>query len=527
MKAFSATWLALQYSGWSNPLAWALVIIALARVIAEPAINLSGWGTTYGAHELFQDGGVNHYLAWQLNSGKTLYEDIAYPYGPLPALLYAGFSAAVGNGQSCHALYQGILHLVFAVLLVLAVARLSAPLPAACALAIGLFLFGTQPYHPVERIIMAVILLAWEPPEKRGLRRAVMVGVLLGLWQWCKFGGAIYMAGALLAVDIFLLFSNRSGINPWRNWFLNTLQAAGIAAAFECARVVHAFTVLSPDVARDAVFPAFTFRHYQTMEADERYPVWLGWRYFLFRQAVPFMGCVAAVALAYRLALVPSQGDIRRRAGLLVPAAFFLLGIGTYMGHSYNRMMYQWALVPVIAGCMPARLSVGWLAVLMLALPSQWFWAKELMGVPKPDTVLPNGDRIAMGTGWLGAWQALENHRLNSTDLRPLLIVPVGAGYYFQAQTTPPMRCTWILPAYITDRDREQFKAKLDQFSGVALMPGQLGEPVEGQLRAIFGEELGNLMSRKIGVPREIGQGCVLALFQEEQVKIYSPAQTK
>ena len=93
MKAFLATWLAMQCSGWSNPLAWALVIIALARVIAEPAINLSGLGTTYGAHELFQDGGVNHYLAWQLKSGKTLYEDIAYPYGPLPAWLYAGCRA--------------------------------------------------------------------------------------------------------------------------------------------------------------------------------------------------------------------------------------------------------------------------------------------------------------------------------------------------------------------------------------------------------------------------------------------------
>ncbi|MCS6977484.1 MAG: hypothetical protein NZM31_10820, partial [Gemmatales bacterium] len=52
----------------------------------------------FTADFLFGDHGVNLLVADTILTGGKLYEDVAYPYGWMPAYLYAGAAGLFGNG---------------------------------------------------------------------------------------------------------------------------------------------------------------------------------------------------------------------------------------------------------------------------------------------------------------------------------------------------------------------------------------------------------------------------------------------
>src|SRR3954462_15763071 len=166
------------------------VILAVAAAIGEASIlrRPDLWRT---AGFLFGDPGYSLLVAREVLHGARLYADVAYQYGFVPVYLYAAFAALFGNTPLV------FLHFLLAcsvanIALFYALVRQAAGVPTACAVTLlaavpvllvpGALLGGyvNSPYIPIERGLMIAAALAWQPPARRTLGRAIALGACLG-----------------------------------------------------------------------------------------------------------------------------------------------------------------------------------------------------------------------------------------------------------------------------------------------------------------------------------------------------------
>lgn len=464
---------------------WLLLAGAVLLVgwhAAVPLWKLASTGAAGTWHDVFQDSGVTYFVADRLNAGEQLYTDVAYPYGPIPVWVWAGFAELGGNVPRSYAVFSLAGNLLFVFLLYLAIKRATGRFAALAVCVFGLALWGNTPYHPFERCLFATLLLTWEPPAERSLQRALLAGCLLGCWQWVKFGGVVYAAAALVVVDVAVLLAGRADRRAVRHWLATTLAAVASASLVEIGRIAWAYATLPPETAGDFVWPSYTMRLYQTYQ--HRYPGWHGWRYFVLRDLIPASG-LAATAVAGVLLVVRlwrSSGVSRRAAALLVPPLFFLLGVGTYLGHVYVYMMYTWCLMPPAAVLIHRWPRVATTVFVLLWLPGITFQMRESLHLPASDLLetLPRDHPVAWEPEYRAAYRAVAaewDRWSGDPEARPI-VMPVGSGFYFLHGCPAPLRHTWLLPHYFRPFDRQPFLDGLDRapflvYTGVGAIPDE------------------------------------------------------
>lgn len=225
------------------------------------------WGKT---GDVAGDFGHELYIAWQLNSGKILYRDLSYPYGPLPACINAMWMHLFGPQFGAVLIGNALILIPATFLLHRLCLRCAGPLAAFLATAFFLPVFALScptritvfnyltPYAPgiVHGFVLCLGMIECVLQyHQRGRRRWLMLaGVLTGLALLCKpemFLGCVAAFSAGVAGSLWLRKSP--------NW----KGAIGIALAAIVAPPLVAFALLSitsgPGPALAGVFNGWQF----------------------------------------------------------------------------------------------------------------------------------------------------------------------------------------------------------------------------------------------------------------------------
>src|SRR5262249_37735826 len=153
----------------------------------------------------------------------------------------------------------------------------------------------------------------------------------------------VYFAAALLIVDGLIALGGGLRSADMRQWLLVVAATAGTALAIETARWAWAFWTLTPDQAWDVVWPQYTLELYRAMPPEMHFPRWLGVRVFLAQQLLPLTGLTCAVAVLVWHFVTGGTRNLDRQAdfALLLAPLFYVIGIGTYLGHVYVYPVYS------------------------------------------------------------------------------------------------------------------------------------------------------------------------------------------
>lgn len=493
----------------------AAVVVLIAVYTARPAWQFvtTGTGATGSAESVFQDLGVSHFVADRLYKGERLYADIAYPYGPLSAWAWSAVAIIGGNNPGTLTLFNLAGTVFFILLLYVGISRMSNGLAAMLTCTCTLVLWGESPYHPLERCLIASVLVAWEPPTSRSFRNAALVGCFLGCWQWVKFGGAVYFAAALLIVDFAILVLGRAHRAQARRWLMTTGMAASIAVAIEVMQIIWAYSLFQPQIAADVIWPSYTSEHYLLLRQTD-----VSWQNFVARYRFLAPGLFATIlsATVILTRLCRADNDSRRMAGLLVPPVFFLLGIGTYIGPSHKYLSYMWCLSPPVAILIVRWPRSSTLILVGLYLPYRLI--KEQLARASPERPVVQTLAQDFTVEWRDLrYQEAYTAAVAECDLwagdqsvRPL-VLPVGSGFYFLNRLPSPSRHTWLLPCYFRPYDEDSFLENLDNipfiiYTGAGTIPDEA--TVAQLLSPTFGPKVTAAIAGRVRVEIRVNNAC-------------------
>lgn len=164
------------------------VVVAVALLVGESAIFRRSALTRMGSF-FSSDAGYSLFVASEVLGGARLYRDVAYPYGWLPVAAYAAVASCFGNTPT---VYLQFLLLVSAAGLALAFLLTRRFLPIGLSLVVtvgGLLpvlvvpgsLLGGYPssyYLPLERLLLILAALTWQPPFHRSRTRSAALGAI-------------------------------------------------------------------------------------------------------------------------------------------------------------------------------------------------------------------------------------------------------------------------------------------------------------------------------------------------------------
>ncbi len=455
------------------------------------AAGAGGAAIAWGLHGgfpsgfLFGETGNPLYRAALLLQGKWLYRDMVCQYGPVPVFLYTGLTALLGNRLTTCWLFFLLfsvvnLGLFFRVTARAAGLRIALLMTLACGLptllAPGGNLGGSYLNNescPLERLLLLVLMLAWRVPEQRPASWWLGIGALLGVWQFTKFGGAVFGVAALVAVDLLWFAAHPA---DWRRWGRGVCLMSGVFALFVIGQVGLYRALLPPDIARDTLWPSYISGDYVAMGGPM--PQWYTTAIFLNHQLVPLAcGILAVAGLAglARSSPEPTSGD-PAYYGHWIGAAFFLLGLIGYIRHEFLVYQYQWVLVPAAAAVvarMSRPLQVGFFVLTVPAvalLVRNAVAPPELVGTP---LVLPTGETVVLDAD---AEQAMQSVREAQQLVDPGrgefwvgAFLYTGGGAYLWYNPTYPLRNHLIGGAVFRPYDEEELAVHLDEVPAFVL----------------------------------------------------------
>jgi hypothetical protein len=489
------------------------------------------------------DHSLNLLVADELQSGHLLYRDIFYHYGPVPAYAYAGFARLLGNTPTSFLTFHQLVGFVTLGLLTWLLQRSVRTLTACFVVIMGVlpvFLtpgallgsYTSSAYIPLERLCLVLLALAWVPPASRGLGRAALLGLILGLWQGVKFGGAFYAGLGVLLTDALALALVRP--SPLGHWVKMLAVTGASFLAVEAGWAVLAFSFLPRPVAVDALWPQYMLVQYASLAASPL-PVWDGWRYFLGQQLTPLVGVLlglAAVAGALRAAFrkqgaggpgLASPDSMR----LFVPFAFFLLGFFGYFRHVHLPLQYVWA------GCLAGALVVdrlprpAWLILGLCWLPGFGLMLKtDLVSGHSPDVRacrMPAGDVLYLTEEEdqlvSGITEELARLRSEEADRDCVLFYPSGAGMHHYYGIPRAGRHVWYLAGFVRPYESAEVSSALGhEYALVFVSDRPITEPRSdpGEMfnamfaRPVFDGEICDALRSRLHDPVPVGSRCLV-----------------
>jgi hypothetical protein len=417
---------------------------------------------------LFQDEGLNLVVADTLLSGGSLYRDVAFRYGPIPAYIHAGFAALFGNTPSA---YLRLLVLISCLDVGLAylLLRRAAGIPVAAAITVGgIFTLALTPgsivggltssvYVPLERTVLLLLALVWEPPVPRTVGRSALIGSILGTWQGVRFGAAAVAGGSILLIDALLIAA--AGVSPsaLRAWARSLAVIAAAFIGFELIWIVAAFSTLPSGIAWDTVWPVYLLRSYSSWVTPEiRWLQWLGWRFMVAQYLVPLTAAVLGLAgLAGWVIAVRRDADrglsgrVASAGAIFIPLCFYGLGCLGYFRTVFHFRQFMWALIPATAWALQRRGTAARIATAVLWAPGAvtMFRHALLAAAITPPMVtvsLPSGGTIAATPALAERIAFLKAFTSTETAGAPVMYLAGGGGWYAAFKIPHATRHVWF-----------------------------------------------------------------------------------
>jgi hypothetical protein len=449
----------------------------------------------YNLNFLFSEEGINLALARCLLGGGLLYRDLSIPYGSLPTYAHALLAAIFGNTMATYVLYCHLTSVAFLLLCYAAMRRQVGVTTALFIATVGLIpttlipaaptgggMFNT--YTPFERCVFALAFLIWEPLTRRTAARSLGLGMVLGLSQWVKFGGAFFVGAPIALLDLVVLLGARSD-RATRLARLRSMLAVAVGfLVVEGARDLTALLVLPRPVALDVIWPGYAGAAYRSMLVDSfasfhRYPTFAGWKFFLARQlnvvTALVIGLVGLATASVRLARSPRDPDgLDRSLGefrMLLPLLFYMAGALRYFGHEFIFIKYYVFLILSSAPFLERRGRWAMAAVGLLWLPAWVLMAKVGVLNPMPpgtiQTRLPDGQSIWIteddrsDLDGVVAAAGLDPAR-RSDPPAPIVLAPFATGFGVVYGLEDPPRNAFLIPEYIRPYDIPAMTARFE-----------------------------------------------------------------
>jgi hypothetical protein len=363
----------------------------------------------------------------------------------------------------------------------------------------------------------------------------VALGLVLGVWQGVKFGGAFYAGLALLLADVLsLALARPPSLRPWLGWLLLTgLTFLGVEAAWSGL----AFALLPWRVAVDALWPQYMLTQYASL-GDSPLPAWAGWRYFTGQQLTPLVGISLGVAALAGCVIAAVR---RRPSGegtaasdhvrLLIPLLFFLLGFAGYFRHVHQPLQYLWA------GCLAGALLVdrlprlSWLVLGLCWLPGLALVVKtdlisapaagiEAVEMPTGDSLYLTREEAATLDGTLTQLARLRSDETPGGDTRRcVLIYPNGAGMHHFYAIPRAGRHAWYLAGFLRPFEEADFVRTLDAEYAVVFVwwhAAEAGTDDPAALlnacyqRPVFSERASDALRDRLHDPVRVSPSCIV-----------------
>ena len=230
---------------------------------------------------------------------------------------------------------------------------------------------------PDRTVPVRIALLLWNRPP-RARSASAGRGAVLGVWQWVKFGGAVFAGAGLVTTDLIVLLAAGPAAGRFPTWFRSLAAAAVAYLALEAARWASAFVVLPGPIAWDFAWPAYTARLYADLPA--RYPQWSGWEEFLMRYCLATSALVAGGIALVGFALSPQRRDPVAAAGRWCSFRFFAC-LGRRLFHAIS--ITSCTSAPPVALLQFRRPMMPTVAILLA-------WPPQISTCATPDAPVPN-----------------------------------------------------------------------------------------------------------------------------------------
>lgn len=472
--------------------ATAFLAFFLLSVLLAAAIAFGLPHTVFHHGWLAGDQGWNLATLDQLLAGGRLYRDAATPYGPLPYAWQVWLADRLGNSPTTF--FAGTA-LVASAATGLTGAFLTSRF--GLRLALPAVVFGAVPFFfktlsssifaPWAAVQVAVLLLVWRGPAESGRRACLLLGAVVGIGQWIKFGHFAILFPALAAVDLLLL--GRHALSAAGLWLLVRRWLA-IGAGFllvEGALLGWLFSTLPAEIAADAAWPSYQMQAYGIFGPDER--MWGGfwsmpWKPFLGR-ILPALALLALSLAGCRAVLrnVSVAGLPQAAAALLVPGLAYLAGLFLLFPTTNNVWAYTW-----LAGWLPAFLLLAdrrrrWLRLAALGLIGGAFiaatvgWLSSSHRQGRPER-MPDGSVLWLGEEQAASWRAVRE--LSSAAFPPGSTVQFlkwhGLAHFLKLQ--PPGRHAYPLPGWVRPHETAKLAQALQQAQAIVAPRHRLNDAV-------------------------------------------------
>ena len=482
------------------------------------------------------------HLSDQLLAGKRLYADVFSQYGPVPASVHLAAAYLFGSTALTFMVLEGCLAIVCLIQIYILLRRTAPAWWSIVFTAIALLPWVPstgggpgaylQPYGGMERVVLLAIALAWRPLTGRTVARNVVLGLLLGLLPWIKFGSAFVAGAALLGADVLVLFRRREFRRAcWRAILAaNAWVLAGFLGG-QSALAIYLVVTQPPAIAKDVLWPSYMLENYAGyVTSDIRFVQWQNAGYFIGAQ-LP----VLAAVLAFFVLIWPAMAttSIERNASsnrapetfgaFIFLFLFWFIGLAGYLAHVWLIMGYAW-LSMVGAGYALTFLGPRLrLAALCLWLPCFFLTAKGVAPGRAPPASNPvifeNGETL-----WLDAvWQKrvtllsdfLAKERTAAVEMPPTIMgIPTSGGlaHYFRCPVLT--RQSWFLPGFVRPYDEEAIRESLAKTAGLVVFsekPMELPFPANANqwgFGPIFSDALATEIPRRFAEPVKLDAFC-------------------
>jgi hypothetical protein len=490
--------------GWRDTIV--ALLVSASSVLLSMAVVLRRPDLVEGAEFLFHDAGHNLLTAQLLLNGGTLYRDLSFPYGPVSAYAYVVAAWILGNTPAS---YLTLFTVVSALNVALAYALMRRctntgvaacvsvgvlallPIPGAVAGA-----FTASSYVVLERTALLLVALAWAPPDRRTIYRALWLGAIFGMWQGVKFGGAFIAGGAVVMLDLICLTAigySKERVAQWTRALLLTLVAF---VAVECGWVVYALATLPRNIARDVVWPYYMFQAYAVFGQEKRWLVWGGWRLMVGQYLLPLTAAgLGVTGLAWWVKTMWKSGasDVSGSSCLLL--LFYGLAAFSYFHHIYHFQQFLWVFVPTAA----LALGAGSARVRSLVAAA---WAPGVLMVihtavltPVPASMqsvpLPTGGQVVVSQAIADRLRFLQRVE-SAVDGAPVLYAPIGSGWHYAYGVPRASRHTFFFaPDVIRPYERDEFVRSFDHTAAV-ITCGESTLPTASESNVLLDAALGS-----------------------------------
>jgi len=326
-------------------------------------------------------------------------------------------------------------------------------------------------HYLFEKILVLMVLLLWKPPDQRTFQRSVALGMVIGLMQWVRFGGAVGLLAAVFILDLILEKAVPRSLVATTLYYL-----AGFFVA-EGALAARLFLTLPRDVALDVLWPDFMAGSYVYVTEGTRFPKLTTLNYFIGGQ-LPIVIC--AVLATFAVVLMLRNRMSKTNSVLLIPFFAFVVYCFIFYKQAWHYYIGSWLLVLPAAGVIEL-LSVNGRALLAIfLLPALFVSVRDDLAGSRAralqPTILPNGEKLWLAQEVTDRNQALVNRlaEIDRPSRRGVLFLSrtpilVASHFYFFYQIPQPARHSMIFPGWLRLRDFQFLPLALDRSKAVVL----------------------------------------------------------